>query len=115
MGLKSKVLRLLIKGGAIFMTLGYTMFIQKKDVIYMITRIQKWGNSQGIRLPKYILELNQWKENDQIDIKAENGNIIISKVEESKRKNIKELFADYDGQYSSAEIDWGKPAGKEIW
>jgi len=97
------------------MILGYTMFIQTKEVIDMITRIQKWGNSQGIRLPKYILELNHWKENDQIDIKAENGNIIISKVDKPKRKNIKELFADYDGQYSSTEIDWGNPVGKEIW
>lgn len=31
------------------------------------------------------------------------------------RKNIKELFVDYKGEYKSMEINWGKPEGKEIW
>ena len=42
--------------------------------------------------------------------KENNGNI-----EEAKRKNIKELFADYKGDYKLVEIDWGKPEGKELW
>ena len=37
------------------------------------------------------------------------------KVEKEKRKTIKELFANYDGNYEKQEIDWGEPQGKEIW
>ena len=33
----------------------------------------------------------------------------------NKRKNIKELFKDYDGNYEPTEIDWGEPVGDEIW
>lgn len=36
-------------------------------------------------------------------------------IEEVKRKNIKELFVDYKGDYKSMEIEWGKPEGKELW
>lgn len=32
-----------------------------------------------------------------------------------KRKNIKELFADYHEEYTPVEIDWGKPVGEEVW
>ena len=35
---------------------------------------------------------------------------------ETKRKNIKELFADYEGEYTTpTEIDWGEPVGNEMW
>lgn len=81
----------------------------------MTTTIQKWGNSQGVRLPKYLLEAIKWQENEELDIKVEDGKIIIEKAKKSERKNIKELFADFDGQYTPDKIDWGKPVGKEIW
>ena len=32
-----------------------------------------------------------------------------------KRKNIKERFAGFNGEYPKTEIDWGNPVGKEIW
>lgn len=55
----------------------------------------------------------QWKDDEQIVITAEKDKIIIEKA--TSRKNIKELFDEYDGDYTPAEIDWGKPEGKEIW
>ena len=32
----------------------------------MKTTIQKWGNSQGVRIPKAILDTVEWKENEKI-------------------------------------------------
>ena len=81
----------------------------------MVIAIQKWGNSQGIRLPKHLLDSVNWKESDKLNVKAEKGKIIIEKAEKPKRKNIKELFADFDGQYTPIEMDWGEPRGEEIW
>ena len=80
----------------------------------MTTSIQKWGNSQGIRIPKILLETIKWSENELITIEIEDGKLIIEKAKE-KRKNIKELFADYKDDYQPEEIDWGKPEGEEIW
>lgn len=79
----------------------------------MSTTIQKWGNSQGIRIPKSILDVLHWKEDEEVELFAQENKIIIKKPE--KRKNIKDLFADFDGEYVPVEIDWGEPQGKEIW
>lgn len=79
----------------------------------MTTSIQKWGNSQGIRIPKSILDDLKWKENDEVMIIVQENQLVIEKIE--KRKNIKELFKDYDGKYETIEIDWGEPMGDEIW
>ncbi len=81
----------------------------------MTTTIRKWGNSQGIRIPKSILDSVNWSENEEIKIMVENGKLILEKAKENKRKNIKELFEDYKGDYKPEEIDWGEPQGDEIW
>ncbi len=81
----------------------------------MTTTIQKWGNSQGVRIPKILLDTVKWSENEEIEINAEDGKLIIEKAKEHKRKNIKELFKDYKGDYEPIEIDWGETKGGEIW
>ena len=79
----------------------------------MTTTIQKWGNSQGVRIPKYLLDVLNLNENDEIVLSAEDNKIIIRKA--NQRKNIIELFKDYDGDYTKEQIDWGEPVGREIW
>lgn len=79
----------------------------------MTTTIQKWGNSQGIRIPKTILDTVNWTENEEIIILIQGKKIVIEKAK--NRKNIKELFKDYKGKYEPTEIDWGEPVGDEIW
>ncbi len=81
----------------------------------MTTTIQKWGNSQGIRLPKYMLDVLKWSNNEKIVIKAQDNKIIIEQAEPAKRKTIEELFDGYCGNYVPEEIDWGEPAGGEVW
>lgn len=80
----------------------------------MTTTIQRWGNSQGVRIPKYILEAVNLSENESIDIVTDKDKIVIKKSA-NQRKTIKELFANYNGEYQPIEVDWGKPEGKEIW
>ena len=62
----------------------------RKGLIKMTTTIQKWGNSQGVRIPKAILDTVEWKENEKITIFIDNGKIVMEKAK-LKRKNIKEL------------------------
>mgnify|MGYP002549565802 FL=1 len=57
----------------------------------MTTTIQKWGNSQGIRIPRILLEEVKWSENEPIEIKVEDNKIVIEKAQKTERKNIKEL------------------------
>lgn len=82
----------------------------------MLTQIVKWGNSQGIRLPKPLLEDIGMKENDTVELTVESGNIIIKKAEATNRhKSINERFADFSGTYEPVDIAWGEPVGNELW
>ena len=81
----------------------------------MTAIIQKWGNSQGIRIPRVVLDTVKWSENEQIVIIVDDGKLILEKANQYKRKNIKELFKDYKENYEPTEIDWGEPKGAEIW
>ena len=82
----------------------------------MTTSIQRWGNSQGVRIPKYLLDAVNMTTDDEINIRAEGNMLIIEKAKPTaSRKTIKELFADYDGEYTPQEIDWGEKVGNEEW
>lgn len=80
----------------------------------MITSIQKWGNSQGVRLPKSILAAAGFSGAKTVTILAESDCIVIRKVEQRKHKNLRELFEGYDGEIQCTEWDTGTPVGKEI-
>lgn len=87
----------------------------EKDKTHMtIGTIQKWGNSQGIRLPRYILDAAQLHTDDAVEIDVQEGQIVIRKQTQPK-KTIEELFAGFEGTYTEPEWDWGEPTGEEIW
>lgn len=79
----------------------------------MTIKLQKWGNSQGIRLPKMMLDQLNITENDELELKTEGNKIIIEKA--NSRKNIIEIFDGFAGDYYNLEMDWGEPIGEEIW
>lgn len=79
----------------------------------MYTTIQKWGNSQAVRIPKTILEMAKLRENDRVEIKVQDGNLLIIPVK--KHKSLTERIAEYKGDYQCGEWDTGEPSGKEVW
>lgn len=82
----------------------------------MQTTIVKWGNSQGIRLPKVLLDSVNLTDSDTVDVIVENGSIIIKKAETKKPyKTIQERFKNFNGEYEPIDIDWGKSKGRELW
>lgn len=80
----------------------------------MITSIQKWGNSQGVRLSKNILNLAGFAETGAVKITAEPDRIVIQKAGQRKYKNLQELFEGYDEEFQASEWDTGSPVGKEV-
>ncbi len=88
----------------------------------MNTTIQRWGNSQGVRLPKIILEQSGIAENDKVQIFVEGDSIILKKA--AKRHiPLKERLEDFYGKpietigeiEQTEEISVGSPKGEEIW
>ncbi len=81
----------------------------------MYTTIQKWGNSRAVRLPKAALEKAGLKEKDTVEIRAEEGLLVIVPYPAKKHLTLEERSAGYQGDYQPGEWDTGKPSGKEIW
>ena len=81
----------------------------------MTITIQKWGNSQGIRIPKHYLNELCWSEDEIVDLFIEDGKIIIERSRPSQRKNIVELFEGFNGKYEPVEYLMDIPEGREVW
>ena len=87
----------------------------------MTTTVQKWGNSQAVRLPKVILETSGIKASEQVRIFATDNQIIIEKINELKEHiSLAQRLKDWDGkpyELTDEDKEWLNmpPAGKEIW
>jgi antitoxin MazE len=82
----------------------------------MVTRIQKWGNSQGLRLPKQVLEEAHLSLGDDVDITVQGGLIVIAPARRVRgSQSLEELVSRIPKDYQAEEIDWGKPVGREAW
>lgn len=59
--------------------------------------ILKWGNGQGIRLPKHAMDEVHLHVGDTVSITTNGRQIILEKAA-PERKSLQDLFADYDGE-----------------
>ena len=76
--------------------------------------IQKWGNSDGIRIPSSILKTLNIKTNDQLNRETIDDKIIITKSTKNKI-SLKERFDNYNGDNLSKDFEWDESKGEEIW
>jgi len=82
----------------------------------MVTRIQRWGNSQGLRLAKQVLEDACISVGDDVDVTARDGMIVIAPVRRVRGKqSLQELVSRITRNYKTREIYWGEPVGREVW
>jgi len=82
----------------------------------MVTRIQKWGNSQGLRLARQVLEEARLAVGEDVDVRAREGAIIITPVRRIRGiVSLRDLVSRIPEDYRPGETDWGTPAGKEVW
>jgi antitoxin MazE len=70
-------------------------------------KIVKWGNSQGVRLPRYLLDSVRLSDNDVVEVTAENDSIIIRKAADRKHRTLKERLEGFKGAYVFEEWDTG--------
>lgn len=80
----------------------------------MQAQVQTWGNSQGIRISKDILQAANVSINDILDVKVSDGMIML--VKPFRHKSLEERAAEFDGKLNfDGEYDWGAPEEREIW
>ena len=80
----------------------------------MEARLQKWGNSVGIRIPSNIIKSLNLKINDVLELETKDKKIIITKSVK-KTISLEERFKEYNGKNLAKDFEWDEPQGREIW
>ena len=82
----------------------------------MLTKVQKWGNSQGLRLSKELLSNVDLNVGDAVEVAARDGVLVITPARRVRGgHDLRQLVKDMPADYKAEEIDWGPPAGREVW
>lgn len=87
--------------------------MRRQNKINMTTKIQKWGNSLVIRIPKSFAVTTQIHEGSEIKLSLEQEKIIVIKKEKQKY-TLNDLVSKINEHNIHKEISFGSPAGKEL-
>jgi antitoxin MazE len=80
----------------------------------MRTRVQKWGNSLALRIPKSFAAEVGLQQEASVEISLADGGLVIRPVAEPKL-TLEQLLAGVTRQNLHHEVDTGPAVGKEIW
>lgn len=79
----------------------------------VVTRVQKWGNSLGLRIPRAFAAEAKVAEGSSVELSVENGALLVRPVR--RRYALDELLARVTKRNVHGEVESGKPRGREAW
>ncbi len=80
----------------------------------MITKIQKWGNSLAVRIPRSLAQDTQLGSGKDVEMIVRAGQIVITPTKAPKLK-LSDLLKDVTPRNRHAEIRTGASVGTEAW
>ena len=80
----------------------------------MVTRVVRWGNSLGLRLPKKVADDLHMASGTEVDIQVDDGRLVLTPVK-GPRVRLRDLLADVTKENLHSEADFGARRGREAW
>jgi antitoxin MazE len=80
----------------------------------MLTHIQKWGNSLGLRIPKSLAEDIHVEDGAAVDLRVEEGSLIIAPVGKPTY-TLESLVSKITPENRHELVDFGSARGREVW
>ena len=80
----------------------------------MQTKIQKWGNSLGLRIPKSFAAEAQVAEGSTVDLSVKHGRLVVQPLR-TRRYVLGDLLKKIDSRNVHREVSTGEPVGREAW
>jgi antitoxin MazE len=80
----------------------------------MKTRIQKWGNSLALRIPKPFAEESNLREDSAVDVTVRAGKLVVVAIEEPQ-VTLEDLVGKITSRNRHSEVETGKAVGNEVW
>jgi antitoxin MazE len=80
----------------------------------MRARVQKWGNSLALRIPKSVAKEAGLEQDTPVELRLVNGKLIVSPAAEDE-VTLEQLLAGITDEKIHEEVDWGPAVGREAW
>ncbi len=80
----------------------------------MQTKIQRWGNSLGLRIPRSFAEEAGVGAGSQVDLSVKDGDLIV-RAARRRTYRLSELLEKVTARNLHGEVDAGTPMGREVW
>ena len=80
----------------------------------MKARIQKWGNSLALRIPKALAEEAHVRQNTQVELSLVDGKIVVEPVK-PPAWTLGDLLEGITDENLHSEVESGPSVGKEAW
>jgi antitoxin MazE len=80
----------------------------------MITKVQKWGNSLAVRIPRSVAQDTHLSSGNSVDVAVQDGQIVIAPARRP-RFRLDELLKGVTMQNRHLESDSGMAVGREVW
>ncbi len=80
----------------------------------MRTKVQKWGNSLALRIPKAFALDAQLENNSVVEVSLIDGRIVIKPIS-PQHWSLEQLLSGVTGDNIHQEIDTGDAVGNEVW
>jgi len=80
----------------------------------MLTKVQKWGNSLALRIPKAFALDAQLDKDSVVEVSLVDGQIVIKPIQ-SPSWTLEKLLAGVNSENIHGETDTGKAIGNEVW
>ena len=79
----------------------------------MQTKIQRWGNSLGVRIPRSFAAEARVEAGSSVDISVEEGSLLIRPLR--RRHSLRDLLKKVTSRNLHGEVGTGAPIGREAW
>jgi len=80
----------------------------------MLTRVQKWGDSLAVRIPKPLATEVGLEQDTQVEVSLVDGKLVVAPVIEPAL-TLEMLLAQVTEQNVHGEVDTGPRMGSEVW
>ena len=82
----------------------------------MKTKVQKWGNSLALRIPKSFAEETRLEPDTEVNLSLVEGKLVVTPTARRKRKySLEQLVKGITEENTHPETDTGEPVGNEVW
>ncbi|HBK59879.1 MAG TPA: AbrB/MazE/SpoVT family DNA-binding domain-containing protein [Firmicutes bacterium] len=79
----------------------------------MLAKVQKWGNSLAIRIPRGLAEQLKVQQNSEVDLSLDGDRLVIRP--RRSEPSLAALLAQVTDENTHAEVAAGEPIGREVW